>query len=54
MKKERYEEIRRKYIETYPHLAQIKNDRVFAQNVLRLAIPKTITGLELLDLSTLC
>lgn len=50
----RYQEIRKKYIEVYPHLKQIKSRKAFAQNALRLAAPKTITGLDLLDLSTLC
>ena len=54
MEKTRYQEIRRKCIEAYPHLARIKDKRAFAQNALRLAAPKTIKGLDLLDLSTLC
>lgn len=54
MTETRYQEIRRKYIARYPHLAQIKSRRTFAQNALRLAVPKTVTGLDLLDLSSLC
>lgn len=54
MTETRYQEIRKKYIEVYPHLKRIKSQRAFAQNALRLAAPKAITGLELLDLSTLC
>ena len=54
MTETRYKEINRKYVEAYPHLAQIKSRRVFAQNALRLAVPKTVTGLDLLDLLTLC
>lgn len=54
MTEKRYQEIRRKYVEAYPHLEQIKSKRVFAQNALRLAAPKTIRGIDLLDLSALC
>lgn len=54
MKEKEYQEIRRKYIEAYPHLAHIKNTKVFAQNALRLTVLKTVNGIELLKLSELC
>jgi hypothetical protein len=54
MKENRYQEIRRKYVEAYPHLGQIKSKKVFAQNALRLAAPKTVTVKEVFELSTLC
>ncbi len=53
MTENRYQEIREKYIKVYPHLAYIKSKRVFAQNALRLAAPETITGIDLLDLSSI-
>ena len=47
-------EIREKYEKAYPHLKQIKDERTFAINALRLAAPKGVTGLELLKLSEYC
>lgn len=54
MSESSYLEIKEKYIEIYPHLDQIKSRNVFAQNALRLAVPETVTGIELLELSAIC
>lgn len=42
-----------KYIARYPHLARLaaNDQRVFAQNALRLAIPQGVTGSEVLELA---
>lgn len=44
-----------KYLKRYPHLSTLadRDQRVFAQNALRLAIPPGVTGIELLELSKL-
>lgn len=51
MTNEKYNAIREKYIEKYPHLAHIKSKKVFALNALRLAAPSTVKAIEVLELS---
>lgn len=52
MKKKRIEEIKELYIKAYPHLAGIKNDKVFFQNATRLVTPAGITALEIYRIIT--
>lgn len=54
MTETKFQEIRKKYEDAYPHLRQIKNEKQFAQNALRLAAPQTVTIKEVFDLSTIC
>ncbi len=47
MKENRVEKVKNIYIKYFPHLAQIKNDRVFFDNASRLAAPPEIKPIDL-------